>query len=70
MMWGEPTEGLPHTYSEVSDDNSGDKTLLLLPPLAAGTGQPHVGPNHGSAWVAMPAGYLLDPGPRRPNPTG
>ena len=28
MMWGEPAERLPHTCSEASGYNSGDKTLL------------------------------------------
>ena len=68
-MWGEPTEGLLHTYSGVSDGNSGDKTLLLWPLLAAGAGQPLGGPNHGSAWVAAPVDLPPHPGPRWPNPT-
>ena len=58
--WGELAERLPYMYSEVSGGSSGDKTLLLWLPLAAGVRQSLECPSQGTAWVATP----VDPLPR------
>ena len=67
--WGEPAERLPYMYSKVSGDNSGNKTLLLWPPLAAGVRQSLESPSQGSAWVATPVDPLLCSELGRPIPT-
>ena len=49
--------------------NSGDKTLLLWLPLAAGLRQSLESPSQGTAWVAMPIDPLPCPELGRPIPT-
>ena len=53
-------------YSEVLGGSSGDKTLLLWPPLAAGVRQPLECPSQGTAWVAVPVDPLPHPELGRP----
>ena len=58
-MWGELTERLPYTYSGAVGGSSGDKTLLLWLPLAAGVRQLLKCASQGTAWVVVP----VDPPP-------
>ena len=59
--WGEPAERLLYMYSEVLGGSSGDRTLLLWLPLAAGVRQSLESPSQGTAWVAMHVDLLLCP---------
>ena len=56
-------------YSEVLGGSSGDKTLLLWPPLAAGVRQSLECPSQGTAWLAMPVDPPPHPELGRPIPT-
>ena len=59
--WKEPTVRLPYMYSGVLGGSSGDKTLLLWPPLAAGVRQLLGCPSRGTAWAAVPVDPLPCP---------
>ena len=54
-------------YSEVLGGSSGNKTLLLWPPLAAGVRQSLECPSQGTAWVAMPVDPPSCPGLGQPS---
>ena len=68
-MQVEPTERLLHTHSKVLDGNRSSKTLLLLPPPAAGASLPAQGPSNCLGQVAVPEGQPPRLEPRWPNPT-